>query len=102
MLETFGDREIALCRELTKIHEQVINTTLKKAVKKYSEEVPKGEFVLIIEGKEKSKEKDFSFEQAVEIAKEYHKNGEPLTLAAKRSAGETGYKKSDIYKELCK
>ncbi len=102
MLAIFGDREIAVCRELTKIHEQVINTTLQKAVEKYENESPKGEFVLVIKGKEKSNEKEFTFEQAVEIAKDYHKNGEPLSAAAKLAASETGYKKSEIYKELCK
>ena len=102
MLQMFGDREIAICRELTKIHEEVINTTLSGAVEKYSNEAPKGEFVLVIRGKEKSVEKEYTFSQAVEIAKDYHKNGEPLSAAAKHAASETGYKKSDIYKELCK
>lgn len=102
MLEYFGDREIAVCRELTKVHEEVIKTTLKEAVEKYSEIPPKGEFVLVIKGKEKSDEKEFSFEQAVEIAKDYQKSGEPISVAAKKAATETGFKKSDIYKELCK
>lgn len=50
MLSVFGDRRIALAREMTKIHEEIERTTLKKANEKYSEITPKGEFVLILEG----------------------------------------------------
>lgn len=102
MYEYFGDREIAVCRELTKVHEEVINTTLKKAIDKYTETQPKGEFVLVIKGKEKSDEKEYTFEEAVKMAKQYKDNGESVSAAAKLVAGETGFKKSDIYKELCK
>lgn len=102
MYEYFGDREIAICRELTKIHEEVINTTLEKAIEKYSEIPPKGEFVLVIKGKEKTDEKEYTFEEAVKMAKEYRDNGESVSVAAKLVAAKTGFKKSDIYKELCK
>ena len=50
MLEYYGDRPIALCRELTKLHEEVVRTTIAQAVEKYRETPPKGEFVLIIGG----------------------------------------------------
>lgn len=50
MLEYFGDRRISLCRELTKIHEEVFRTTLAQAVEYYEANKPKGEFVLVIEG----------------------------------------------------
>ena len=53
MRDTFGaDRSISLCRELTKLHEEVVRTTLGEAVEKYTETPPKGEFVLIIAGAE--------------------------------------------------
>ncbi|MEA5039922.1 MAG: 16S rRNA (cytidine(1402)-2'-O)-methyltransferase [Clostridiaceae bacterium] len=50
MLESWGDRELALCRELTKLHEEVRRTTLSEAVRFYSENPPRGEFVLVIAG----------------------------------------------------
>jgi len=50
MAEAFGDRKIALCREITKLHEEVRRTTLSEAVAHYTENSPKGEFVLVIEG----------------------------------------------------
>src|SRR5699024_4817341 len=46
----FGDREIALCREITKIHEEVFKTTICKALEHYTENTPRGEFVLIVAG----------------------------------------------------
>jgi 16S rRNA (cytidine1402-2'-O)-methyltransferase len=49
--QAFGpDRRISLCRELTKLHEEVIRTTLGEAVRKYAESPPKGEFVLVVAG----------------------------------------------------
>ena len=65
MSKVFGDRKIALVREITKIHEEVKRTTLFEAVKFYTENPPKGEFVLVIEGKsyeELSEEKAEEFE----------------------------------------
>ena len=56
MYEAFGDRKIALVRELTKIHEEVIHTTLSQASTMYTDTQPKGEYVLIIEG-QKEEEK---------------------------------------------
>ena len=51
LAETFGaDRSISLCRELTKLHEEVVRTTLGEAVEKYTQNPPKGEFVLIVAG----------------------------------------------------
>ena len=54
MLEYFGDRKISLCRELTKIYEEVIRLTLSEAVDYYMERNPKGEFVLVVDGKNSS------------------------------------------------
>ena len=102
MLEYFGDREIAICRELTKIHEEVINTTLSSAIEKYEQTPPKGEFVLVIKGKEETESQEYTIEQAVEIAKELIEKGNSVSFASKQAANLTGFKKSDIYKELCK
>lgn len=99
MKEAFGDREITLVRELTKIHEEIIKTTFSGALERYSETPPKGEFVLIIEGKTEE-EKNFTLNDAVKTAAEFIKNGDKPSIAAKKAAQLTGIRKSDIYKEI--
>ncbi len=99
MYEAFGDRKIALVRELTKIHEEVIHTTLLEASTMFAETKPRGEFVLIIQGNEKDSEKtEYTIDQAVKIAKEYMADGNSASSAARLAAEETGFKKGDIYK----
>ncbi len=95
-----GDREIAIVREITKIHEQVIRTTLCAAAKKYSEEPLKGEIVLIIGGAPAEEKGKISLEQAAEYAKDLVNGGESKSDAAKIAAKEFGYKKGEIYKLL--
>ncbi len=96
----FGDRQIAIVREITKIHEEVIRTTLKEASEKYSEESLKGEIVLVIEGY-KEQEKDLpTLEDAIIKAKSYIEEGMSASFAAKQAAKDTGIKKGDIYKAL--
>ncbi|MBQ5590295.1 MAG: 16S rRNA (cytidine(1402)-2'-O)-methyltransferase [Clostridia bacterium] len=103
MLEYFGNREIAICRELTKIHEEVINTTLENAIEKYEKDAPKGEFVLVIKGKEEiAEQNEITFDEAVLMAKKLMDEGNPASFAAKQAAANSGFKKSEIYKELCK
>lgn len=99
MLSTFGNREIAVARELTKLHEEIINTTLEDAVKAYSENAPKGEFVLIVGGA-KAEKQQMTLEDAVALAKDYVNQGSSPTYAAKAAALESGFKKGDIYKSL--
>ncbi len=100
LLEALGDRPIALCRELTKIHEEVVVTTLAKAVEKYTAEAPRGEFVLIIGGAEKQEEPPATLDDAVALAAGFIDDGASVSEAAKRAAAETGLKKSDIYRLL--
>ncbi|MCR5208382.1 MAG: 16S rRNA (cytidine(1402)-2'-O)-methyltransferase [Eubacterium sp.] len=97
--KTFGDRNIALVRELTKLHEEVIRTTVGEALKKYEAESPKGEFVIIVEGK-KEEEKPVTLDEAVETAKALVESGMSVNASAKEVAAETGIKKSEIYKQL--
>ena len=99
MLEAFGARRAALVRELTKIHETVFRTTLSEAAEYYEQNTPKGEFVLIIEGKQEAEEV-CSLENAVELAKKLMEGGSSLSAAAKEAAESTGVKKSEIYKIL--
>ena len=99
MLKYFGNRNIAIVREITKIHEEVIRTTLEEASARYHEEKPKGEIVLIIEGK-KEEENDIPFDEAVKKAQKLVEGGMSINNAAKELAGVTPYKKGDIYKAL--
>ena len=100
MHRCFGDRRISIVRELTKIHEQVIRTTLAEAAEKYSDDSIKGEIVLIVEGAPDVKEKDSTLEDAINTAKELMDSGMSASEAAKESAKLTGFKKGDIYKGL--
>lgn len=95
-----GDRRIAVIKELTKIHETVERTTLSLACEKYSNETPKGEYVLVIEGAPPESDKKISLEEAVLLAKELVKNGAAVNEAAKETAKRTKLKKGDIYKAL--
>lgn len=96
----FGDREIAIVKELTKIHETVFRTSLEKANEYFETENPKGEYVLILSGCKEEKKQPATLEQAVESAKELLNKGVSVNEAAKTVASETGFKKSDIYKSL--
>ncbi len=100
MLKVFGDREIALCKELTKLHETVIHTTFTKALESFETVSPKGEYVLIVSGAEKPKESEMTLEDAVLLAKKSVEEGNPPSLAAKLAAAKSGIRKSDIYKAL--
>lgn len=96
---TLGDRKIAIVREITKIHEEVINTTLKEANELYTNGSLKGELVLIIEGK-KEEVTEITLEDAVNDAKALVEKGLSMNQAAKEIASKTPFKKGDIYKAL--
>lgn len=99
--ETFGgERKIAVCRELTKIHEQVIRMNLAQAVEYYRTTEPKGEFVLVIDGAGQESADKPTIEQAMEQVKRLIESGEKPTDACKAVAKETGYKKSELYSAL--
>lgn len=100
LLAALGDRRIALVRELTKIHEEVIRTTLAAAATRYRQEAPRGEFVLVIEGAVQEDEPAITLEEAAVRGRGYMEQGLSLTEAAKQAAAETGLKKGDIYRLL--
>lgn len=99
MYEVFGERDIALVKEITKVYENVVRTDLKTASTMFDEEKPKGEFVVIVDGK-KIEEKEISFDKAVEEAKRLMVDGMSTNAAAKEVAKITSFKKNDIYKAL--
>lgn len=99
LLEALGDRRLCICRELTKVHEEVLRTTLAEAVEAYPANDLKGELVLILEGASKEA-RVFTLEDAVTMAKELIASGTSKNDAAKETAKTTGLKKGDIYREL--
>lgn len=103
MLEIFGDRKIALVRELTKIHEDIFRTTLSGALEYYSEKSPRGEYVIVVEGATESEAEtqeqwwcDLSIKEHVD---EYIKRGENSKDAVKSAAKDRGLSKRDVYNE---
>ena len=96
--KTFGGtRRIALCRELTKLHEEILRTTLSGAVAHYREVEPKGEFVLILEGCAPVEEEEISPELAMERMEQLRGEGLSLKQAAKQAADELGLPKNKLY-----
>ena len=98
--ETFGDRKLTIAREITKLHEEIIRTTTKEAFENFSDGSLKGEMVLVLEGAKEEIKKEYTLEEAVEIAKSLIDEGRKATDAAKEAANITGLKKNDIYREL--
>lgn len=99
MLATFGERDIAIVRELTKLHETVFHTNFTQAIEYYTQNTPRGEFVLIISGA-KEEEKAYTLSDALSIAKKLVSEGQSTSFAAKEAANITGLKKGEIYKSL--
>ncbi|MBE6599755.1 MAG: 16S rRNA (cytidine(1402)-2'-O)-methyltransferase [Ruminococcaceae bacterium] len=100
MCEAFGeDRRIALCRELTKLNEEIIRTTLGGACELYAEREPRGEFVLVVEGaKDAKEEKFFVCMTEREHVGHYISLGMSKNDAIKAAARDRGVHKSEIYK----
>lgn len=105
LLEVLGERRVTVCRELTKKHETAFLTTLTEAVDYYQEQEPKGECVLILEGRnrrEMEREKqeswlDLSLEEHMAL---YEKQGMDRKTAMKQVAKDRGVSKREIYQEL--
>ena len=97
--DAFGSgRRLALCREMTKLHEEVIRTTLGEAAALYSEEnPPRGEFVLVIDGAPEPEGEEYTPERALELVQEYRAAGRSLKEACRLAAEQTGYKKNELY-----
>ena len=101
LLEALGDRRVCLVRELTKLHEEIVRTTLAQAAKHYRETPPRGEFVVIVEGAAPVQEQPATPEEGAAVARRLMaEEGLSSSMAAKRAAAETGVKKGDIYRLL--
>lgn len=100
MLEAFGDRPVALVRELTKLHEETMRTTLSGALAHFADKPPKGEFVLVVGGAPEEETAPVTLEQAVEDARARMAQGVSASDAARQAAAASGLKKGDIYRAL--
>ena len=104
MLDILGDRRIALCRELTKLHEEVIRTTLQEAQELYNEKSPKGEYVIVIEGAKEPEPDEVWWEDmtVLEHVEKYIKGGDDQKEAVKKAAKDRGVPKREVYSEYHK
>lgn len=92
-----GERNISLCREITKLHEETLRMTLAEAVAYFETTAPKGEFVLVIEGAAPAPKIKISLEDALLRVSELRDGGLSLKEAAKKCSEETGYTKNELY-----
>ena len=94
----FGpERRVALCRELTKLHEETIRTTLEQAVEFYTENAPKGEYVLVVAGAEPVQAAAVTLEDGVAQVLALKRQGIRLKDAAREVAEHTGLSKNELY-----
>lgn len=99
LADVFGDRAVTIVREITKIHEQVIRTTLAQAAQDYADGSLKGEIVLILAGAPEPAAQ-MTLSEAAAAALEWMRQGDPPSLAAKKAARSSGYPKAEIYQLL--
>ena len=98
MAEVFGtERSISLCRELTKLHEEVVITTLGGAINKYTENPPKGEFVLVIAGAPEEVKESASLDDAAARVQQLMEEGLSRKDAVKQTAKELDLPKNAVY-----
>lgn len=103
LAETFGaDRRISLCRELTKLHEEVLRMTIAEAIAYYTEQSPRGEYVLIVEGAKETAEEGVSMETALQMVTERMAEGASRKDAVRQVAAETGLPKNTLYEAALK
>ena len=96
--EAFGpERRIALCREMTKLHEEVIRCTLAEAIAYYEEHSPKGEYVLVVAGTASKAEAAVTLEDGVAQVLALKEQGTRLKDAVKEVAEHTGLSKNELY-----
>ena len=98
MAETFGaDRRIALCREITKLHEETLRCTLGEAIEHFRTTAPKGEFVLVVAGAAPRTAAEVTLEEGVAMVRRLMEDGARLKDAAKEVAEHTGLSKNELY-----
>ena len=105
LMKAFGDRKISLCRELTKLNEEVLRMTLSEAIAYYEENAPRGEYVLVLEGASKEEQKANAFwadmDEFAHVSY-YTEQGLSKNDAIKAAAKDRGVGKSEIYNIVMK
>lgn len=95
---TFGpDRPISLCRELSKLHEEIRRTTLGEAADYYDQNPPRGEFVLVVRGAEPAEEEEATLEDGLARVRALREEGASLRDAVKQAAKELGLSRNELY-----
>ena len=103
LAETFGaDRPVSLCRELTKLHEEVVRTTLGQAAEHYRNTPPKGEFVLVVRGAQPQAEEEAPLEDGLALVERLREEDLSLRDAVKRAAKELGLSRNQLYDYVLK
>ena len=97
LYEALGDRELAVCRELTKLHEQTLRCTLSGAIRHFTEVPPKGEFVLVLSGAPEQTAPVVTEEEALARVRTLQDEGMSCKAACKQVAQETGFSKNALY-----
>ena len=97
LLDALGERDVALCRELTKLHEEVVRTTLSGAIARYSETPPRGEFVLVVRGAPEDTGPAMTREEALEAVRRYRAEGRSLKEACRLAAADSGIGANELY-----
>ena len=105
--QTLGNRQISLCRELTKKHEEIFRTTIQEAIKYFDNHEPRGEYVLVIKGKsfedlEKERQREWNDMSLQEHMEYYESQGITQKEAMRMTAKDRGMSKRDVYQELLK
>jgi len=100
LLEVFGDRNISISRELTKIYEETLRFSLSDAIDHFEKTSPRGEFVIIVEGNRESSAPVVCLDEAVLTATALIESGLSVKDAVKRAAVETGCSKNELYKAV--
>ena len=98
LCEAFGpQRRISLCRELTKLHEETMRTTIGEAVEYYRTTAPKGEYVLVVEGAQPAEEAALTLEEAVALVQKLRADGRRTKDAVKEVAEHSGLSRNELY-----
>ena len=97
MAELLGDRPAALCRELTKLHEDTVRTTLAQAAAYYAANEPRGEYVLVVAGREKQTAPALPLEEGVARVLALRDGGMKLKDAVRRVADDTALPRNALY-----
>lgn len=92
-----GERRISLCRELSKLHEEIFRTTLDGAIERYAQQPPKGEFVLVLEGAPEVEEEEITLEEGIRRVLALRESGLSMKDSARQVAAETGLGKNELY-----